>query len=339
MKRSVNFFNARTPLDRLFSTGIFDSLSDQIFVQFQNKVRSLFSTFNWQFERFYSYLTVALQQDGEFDTAASPPGGVFANIWLRAYVDVGVRGGASQELNVGINFEFSFDLDDGFLTVRPKVYQGLDLTNHVLIQPQDSFKEFLDFIRKDFPDSFKTQSVTSQSFGIPILFCANGSRSQQIGDPNVGIFPGGIAGLAGKGAATLGGSSADVSLVTATVASANNWTCDANGNVAFLLRAKRLNVYADALELVWFDGFEPSNPAFGAYCLAMQFNADPDTPIPLTTTTPRQAGILNLQNKFCTRDNGLFPVGKANFGNFGNFGGTQAPNIRTRPLVTVTRFG
>jgi hypothetical protein len=53
-----------------------------------------------------------------------------------------------------------------------------------------------------------------------------------------------------------------------------DWTCiptEPNGDLghcAFTLPAKRLNVYPDSVELVWFDGKEVNNPAYALYVAA-----------------------------------------------------------------------
>jgi hypothetical protein len=66
-----------------------------------------------------------------------------------------------------------------------------------------------------------------------------------------------------------------------------DWACvpdnsETGGHCEFTIPAKRLNVYPDAVELVWFDGKEVKNPAYALYVLAhFSEKDDPTTGKPI----------------------------------------------------------
>jgi hypothetical protein len=66
-----------------------------------------------------------------------------------------------------------------------------------------------------------------------------------------------------------------------------DWVCvpdnsENGGHCEFTVPAKRLNVYPDAVELVWFDGKEVKNPAYALYVMAhFSEKNDPTTGMPI----------------------------------------------------------
>ena len=311
--------------EQLFHTpqnnGIYDTISDSFWAAFQNQVSSIFSTFNWSFSRNYSYLTTILDDGLMFvGTANTPRGGFLLDNWFEGSGNVGATGGSALTVDLAANYTYQFNLDDGFLTVEAtRNCPGGQPTDCLLVSQQTAFTDFKNALELTLPQTLEQTAQTAQVQVLPVA-CTSGT-----GTP--GAVPGAVATLASRGAVALGASPGEASSVLITVASGVNWTC-VNGFVAAILRAKRINVYEDRVELVWFDGREPTNFAYGLYAAAIDINNNPTAPIPGTTIVPP----TNLDKLLCTRP--LPHIGPGDLGVIG-----QNPAFETRTITTVSRVG
>jgi hypothetical protein len=92
-----------------------------------------------------------------------------------------------------------------------------------------------------------------------------------------------IAGLATAGANSMGGDGATV----ANTIMSGPWSCtgvsaSSGGFLTFVARAKRINVYGDAVELVWFDEPVPTDFMYAIYAVLVgaQVQGFPGVPRP-----------------------------------------------------------
>jgi hypothetical protein len=142
--------------------------------------------------------------------------------------------------------------------------------NDLLVQPQQSFKDFRDALELDLPKGINDNFVTQQQAppvsppGQPdnATACDTGNDPTSVARVFFGI-------AAAQGGANLGYSMADQTNLNHAISQPGNWTCGADGKARFILRAKRINVYADAIELVWFDKADVNDPMYALYAASV----------------------------------------------------------------------
>jgi hypothetical protein len=217
--------------------GLFDLLSDKLYDQFSHSNR----IDGGSAQRGYSRVTTLLD-DGL--TIFGPKGGFFLYFWFTA-----TAGGGFQDINFAGDYEYEFTLQDGRLAIEAT-------RDDLLVEPQGSFRDFADVLQNQVPQAFNAQAAAlqAQAFGK----CDNSS------DPTQGaraIF----GAAAAAGAAKLNLTAGDQGRVLKAAQQPGNWTCRSDGAALFIVRAKRINVYPDAVELVWFDEENPDDPMFAAY--------------------------------------------------------------------------
>src|SRR6185312_13808897 len=105
-------------------------------------------------------------------------------------------------------------------------------------------------------------------------------------------------------------------------------TGNGGGQLAYILRARRINVYSDAVELVWLDGVEPANPLFGLYAL---FNTWAGQANPTLQGQSIPKGLIqDLLGALCNR-----PIPKVGPGANMYTKNLSGPRYETRQVVTV----
>jgi hypothetical protein len=226
------------PFTTARNDGLFDVVSDELFARFaaNDKVKEP--------RRVYSRVTTLL--DDGIDVFG-PKGGFFLNFWFDGFFLV-------QSINFTANYEYQLTLDDGRLAVVPT-------RNELLVQPQQAFGDFAGALDRELPQALRDVFVERQAIGrdqLPMQ-CTDAEDATARARDFLGS-------LARDGAERLGYTDpADLDRVRAAVADPRNWFCDRDGFANFILRAKRLNVYANNLELVWFDEPDLDDPMYGAY--------------------------------------------------------------------------
>lgn len=266
--------------------GIFDQVSDTLFQRFA--ARELFD--RGSPVRAYSRASVLLDDGVD---AFGPNGGFLLFFWYRAAV-----AGGLQTINFAANYEYAFTLVDGRLRVIPK-------RNDLLVQPQQNFTDFRDALETTLPqaiaESFDEQQRAPQPARPGAVETAMECNPQDPASTRLGRELFKTAAI--EGGARLGLTPSERDMLGAAIENPNNWHCGSDNRARFILRAKRINVYGDAIELVWFDKAEVSDPMFALYAAAV---------------SQGQAASL------CSRPRTI--VGE----------GRQLP-FRTRPLVSVVR--
>jgi hypothetical protein len=114
-------------------------------------------------------------------------------------------------------------------------------------------------------------------------------------------------------------SQGDADVVRDTVREPAHWFCVDNmgkivpfgGTARFTLRARRIEVYPDAVELVWFDRYDTTATGFGLYCMLHQ----------LATTIPG-GPFGSLLGSLCGGRRTFIPT---------------IQELPTRPLVSIAR--
>ena len=300
--------------ERMFHTsdwkGVFDAVEIGIWNAFGTNNQVNAASVN------YLYATTLLDDGLMFvGTANTPRGGFLLDFWLQGQ-HITANGQPGEPTNFAANYSFYFGLADGFVSITPQrnCSQGTE-TDCLLVEPQLFYDDFRSALEGDLPSKFEEDSQSAQTQVIPGVACANGS---------VGAIPSAIANIARIAAQQYLGAGADATTIQTTVVGGINWTC-VNGQVAVVLRAKRVNVYEDRLELVWFDGEEPTNFAYGLYAAMVWINHNPGAVIPGTGVVP-PAGLDQL---LCSR-----PRAHVGPGDPTSLGGN--PPYLTRPITTVS---
>jgi hypothetical protein len=203
------------------------------------------------------YLRATPLLDSGLGPNTGPRGGFFLYFWFHGSQ---FNPFMLHDVNIDFagNYEYALGLDDGRLAVQAT-------RNDLVVAPQFKFNDFDQIASVQIAQGLRDKAVEiqHQSFGP----CLGGM------DPTATTrtITGGIA---HDGAIDLGLSNADATRVQNAVTQISNWECftpsGGTSTVGFILRAKRINIYPDALELVWFDTEDPDDPMFGLYCAAVQ---------------------------------------------------------------------
>jgi hypothetical protein len=258
--------------------GLFDQVSDTFYSTFASSG----SIDKGSANRGYSRVTTLLDQGA--NATAGPYGGFYLYFWFTA-----TGGDGYQDINFAANYEYDFTLDDGRIAVLP-------VKHDLLVEPQSAYSSFKDALENQLPQGLRSAIVTQQEVQ---LGACNSDGTTTTAQNVLGLG-------AAVGGAKLGfTSTADQNSLQAAAKAPDNWTC-INGNAFFILRAKRINVYPDAIELVWFDGANPSDPMYALYAAAVAKGG-------------------NSVSQLCARP-------RMNLGNPG--GGLT---VGQRPIVTVAR--
>jgi len=233
---------------------LYDTISDTLFTKFASNDK----LDRGSARRAWSRVTTLL--DDGLDIFG-PRGGFFLYFWFSATAARGL-----QDINFTANYEYQFTLVDGRGAVVPT-------RNDLLVQPQQSFGDFRDALEKDLPQNLGESFVDKQKKGFGT--CSGDAGDDPVNAVNL------VAGFADAGGAKLGLSAADRTRLQNAIRQPANWSCDRRGDdgaktANFILRAKRINVYPDALELVWFDEQNPDDPMFALYAAAVTVNATGD---------------------------------------------------------------
>lgn len=112
-----------------------------------------------------------------------------------------------------------------------------------------------------------------------------------------------------KGASLAGLNLQDTNQVVVTTKDVTNWRCKRPTNgvadsterarCEYILPAKRLNRHPDGFDLVWFDGVEPSNPAYAFYVALLGFQKNlgqPGLTAALCGTPPDQGSVRGFSH-------------------------------------------
>lgn len=207
----------------------------------------------------YSFLTTLL--DDGLNDGYGPRGGFYWYTWVADFRDV------FPNTQVGTNLEYEFALDNGVLTVNAIENQD------PLIEPLVAHDQIIDFLEchtncvngtNTVPQKFEgaTLGLQMRTIAVPAPQCING-------DPTIAI--GLLSGIAQDGANAMQG---DGATVQKTLANASNWTCNSDNSLSFVARAKRINVYGNAIELIWFDEADPTDFMYGLYALLIGAQVD-----------------------------------------------------------------
>lgn len=238
--------------------GLFDTIADQLFLQFKQKIKDLANqsiiTTATGFGNVYTRVTTLLDRGIGVTAGGTPKGGFFLYFWLEAGVFHAIRL-ETISVNFAGNYEFEMGLDDGRIAVTATRNGGPNVG--LIVSPQSTFKDFDDAMMITFPDELHKIAITKQHVDL-VKFCGGGN------DPTL-VARTIVAANASDGAQILGLSVGDQKRVGDAVRLPQNWECDGNGRAVFIARAKRVNIYPDAVELAWFDKEDPDDPMFGLY--------------------------------------------------------------------------
>jgi hypothetical protein len=272
--------------------GLFDRVADELFKNFRDNVNKKKKVLIANgFANVYTRVTTLLDRGLAF--GGTPRGGFFLYFWLQAGLFHPV---VLQEVSVhfAANYEYELVLDDGRLAVVPT-------RNDLIVAPQSEFTDFRDALELQLPQKLHEAAAEQQHADV-LKPCINGSPS---------VSAAFTAGQARNGALLLGLPEADADRVKTAVENPSNWECDGSNRALFITRAKRVNIYPDRVELVWFDREDPDDPMFGLYCFLVyaksQNPSGPDPTKRLCSRSPRfvfPGTILN--DPFVTVSRGPF---------------------------------
>lgn len=286
-------------------TAILDAISDQMFDRFAGVAAKGFGLG----QRNYARGTAMLE-------SAPWPAGGFGLFFDYAGTDSGV-----YNFEAAANVEYSFGTREGILSLEnPSIHDWMFYPLIHPFCPSNSSKglqcgqEFVDALQNQIPDRFLDETTRRQRVPSPLLFIPC-----ELGFDSTVKARTAAASEAKQGAMKLGMSQAAAAAVHATMMKASNWVCvDAQNNVLppfgyglgpgwprLILRATRIQVYPDAVELVWFDDYDPYATGFALYAMLAQ----------LGTTNPY---FYDAMNTLCDRQRRFVPFG-------------------SRPIATVTR--
>jgi hypothetical protein len=251
---------------------IFDTISDQLFQKFSSNS----SLDGGSAVRAWSRVTTLLD-DGL--NISGPKGGFFLYFWFTA-----TASGGAQDVNFAANYEYDFTLSDGRVAVTP-------VRNDLLVQPLSASRDFANALEADLPQTLNQTFIQAQKKGFQPCGGDNGA------DPSASIAL--IGGLASAGGQKLGLNADDQTRLQNAISQSQNWSCDPTPDGStlanFILRAKRINIYPDTLELVRFDDQNPDDPMFALFAAGVTTG---DT----TSLCSRPRTILDLtQMRYVTR--------------------------------------
>jgi hypothetical protein len=168
--------------------------------------------------------------------------------------------------------------------------------------------DFTDALNNTFPTQFEQftlaqQTADGRTFLPGSTSACNPAAAQQPDCQSAeNILEAGIAlGANNLPAGTL--SSSDVTALKAAAGAKDasgalvNWTCvpdssTAGGHCAYRVRAKRINVYPDEVELVWFDGAEPNNSTYALWVAGHATTSASTAINQLCSAPPPQGGLV-----------------------------------------------
>lgn len=262
--------------------GVFDEISNQLFGQFAANE----SLDRGSAVRAYSRVTALLDDDID---AFGPQGGFLLFFWFRASA-----AGGLQSVNFAANYDYAFTLVDGRVALVPK-------RNDLLVQPQQRFLSFANALEITLPKAV-AETFERQQQAPPRAEAGQTETAQLCGGPDPTRLGRELFKAAAMdGGQKLGYSAADQQRLGAAISQPHHWRCDGD-RARFILRAKRINIYGDAIELVWFDEVNLDDPMYALYAASV---------------SQQQPQAL------CSRPRTIV-------------GGT-GPRFRNRPLVTVAR--
>jgi len=227
--------------------GLFDQVSDTLWQKFSSN-GSLSSPV-----RAYSRATTLLDEGVDI---FGPRGGFFLYFWFAASA-----GGGFQSVNFAANYEYQFTLNDGRLVLDPT-------RDDLLVQPQSHFTDFRDALEKELPESIADNFRNRQQ--APPPGPGDVAPLCDAGNDRTATARSTFASGARNGGAMLGYSQGDQDALANAVSQPGNWICGSDNRARFTLRAKRINVYEDAVELVWFDKADVNDPMYALYVAAVR---------------------------------------------------------------------
>ena len=226
--------------------GLFDQISDQLFQAFSGMVQSPILG--------YSRVTALLDEGTEL-LGTSPNGGFFLYFWYSGSAGPG----GVQTVQFTANYEYSFGLNnDGVVSVSAS-------KNDLLVEPQDHYSTFKDALSNQLPAQITSTFAQQQTYppsGSAGIACDAASN-----DPTA-VARTFFAIAAAGGGKKLGVSTSDQKRLSNAISNPIDWSCD-QGIAHFHLRAKRINVYSDAIELVWFDNPNVDDPMVALYAASV----------------------------------------------------------------------
>lgn len=269
--KSVRFYRAglcgfEQPFTTRANDGLFDTISDEFFLGFSSNKEVQTGSAVRNYSRVTTLLDEGLSVDG-------PRGGFFLYFWYDA-----TASRFPVSIHFTANYEYELGLDDGRLAVEPR-------RNDLLVKPQGSFRDLRDTLEITLPSELRRQFEERQRQVIADCNPGGGTQNAQLV----------LSLAAASGGKRLGLSDSDQGRLVTAITQPSNWGCDVAERAYFILRAKRINIYPDAVELVWFDSINVDDPMYALYAAAVsQDSAQSLCSRPRTTVGneggPRTAG-------------------------------------------------